>query len=635
MEELARGAPQLADGGYAALSVRSRWLRFALLIGLLARLAFEVQLAPYPRHERILNALDDQAFFVDWAAAMARGERPNLAASPHEWAFWAARQPHLPPQAPLYPALLALLALVVGSGPAWIRAFQVAAGLASVAGVFLVARTRYGETAAGLAALGAALYAPWIFFEATVLRTSGLVLGFVSIVVALDRLPAPQGDSRRTDRRIRLAALGVGALFGLAVLLQEQFVLLWFCGVLWLARSRRGTARWVIAGGAAVILPLVFWASLAAGRLVATTASAPFNLLIANLHDAGGQVPATTPTYDAFKLEAQRSPERRLEPMAALKEEIARHPRALARLLARKIAFLFLPTEIPDNVNFYLGRRENSVLRWLPFDYPTLLPLALAGLVLTRRRSGQRAPPPAPLGSLAALYGLSLVVFVPLARLRQPLAVLVIVFAGAGAAELWRRLRPKPALALAAVAVLLAAGARLRPEPLLAIRPADWQMAGGAWENEGRARWARGFTAAARAAFLEAWVRNPLAMRAQAAMRELDSRHPLPAEVPLSAEAATLCDAGTRDAQQGDYASAGRIFERATRLAPGHPRPWRLLSNVRYLEADRPAATVALEHALALAPFDPILAGNLAYLRGLARPGAGLSEDWTPRAPLP
>ena len=403
--------------------MRSRWLLLALLVGLSARVAFEAQLAPYPRQERILNLLDDQSFFVDWAAAMAKGERLDLARSPHEWAYWAARQPHLPPQAPLYPALLAMLSLLVGSAPVWIRALQVATGLATVAGVFLVARRRFGEAAAALAALGAALYAPWIFFEATVLRTSWLVLFFVAIVVALDALSPKKSLAERSRR---LAAFGVGALLGLAVLLQEQFLLLAIAGAVWLARRRRHGARWLLLGGAAVLLPLVVGASLRAGRPVLSTASAPFNLLIANLHDAGGQQPSTTPTYDAVKAADALTP---VDPLRALAADLVSHPGAFPRLVARKIGFLVRPVEIPNNVNYYLGRRENRALRWIPFDYPTLLPLAIVGFVLALR--GARSA--APLLTLAAVYAATLVAFAPLARLRQPLALVVIVFAAAGA----------------------------------------------------------------------------------------------------------------------------------------------------------------------------------------------------------
>ena len=609
---------------YASHSLRSRWLLIALVVGLVARLAFEVQLAPYPRHERIANVLDDQTFFVDWAAAMARGERLDLSTSPHEWAYWAARQPHLPPQAPLYPALLALLSRLVGSAPGWIRAVQVAAGLATIAGVFLVARRRFGEAAAALAAVGAALYAPWIFFEATVLRTSGLVLLFVAIVVALDRLAPIAGFA---TRRERLSALGVGALFGLAVLFQEQFLLLWIVATLWLARGQRGGARWVFAGGAALLLPIVLWASLSSGRLVAATASAPFNLLIANLHDAGGQVPATTPTYDAFKRRRAQPASVPVPPggsLGTLADDLAQHPLAFVRLAVHKAGFLLRTIEIADNVNYYLARKENPVLRWTPFDYPTLVPLAIAGLVLAR----SAVPATAPILSLAAAYALSLVAFVPLSRLRQPLAAVVIVFAGAGAAALWRRLRARPALAVAAIAALLAAGGWLRPDSLQQIRPTDWQMAGGAWENEGRIRRASGYPVAARAAFVEALVRNPDADRARAALLDLDARLGRPAIAPLPRDAEVLCEEGSRAAQRGDLAFARRVLERAARRAPRHPRPWHLLANVHFLQGDRPAATIALERAVALDPYDALLGANLAVLRGLA-------GDWTPRASLP
>lgn len=602
---------------YASRSLRTRWLLIALVAGLLARLAFEVQLAPYPRHERTLNALDDQSFFVGWAAAMARGERYDLASSPHEWAFWAARQPQLPPQAPLYPALLALLAILVGSAPAWIRAVQVAAGLATIAGVFLVARRRFGEAAGALAAFGAALYAPWIFFEATVLRTTGLVLFFVAVVVALDHLPAPPGEAEGSDRkgrRGRLAPLGVGALFGLAALFQEQFLLLWFGSTLWLAKDRRDAARWVMAGGSAVLLPLVLWASLAAGRPVVSTASAPFNLLVANLHDAGGQVPATTPTYDALRSTATRSPGSRIDLVGRLAQDVAAHPSDFARLVARKIGYLVRPVEIPDNVNYDLGRRENPALRWMPFDYPTLLPLALAGLAL----AGWRKVPAAPLLTLGALYALTLVAFVPLSRLRQPLALLVIVFAAAGATQLWQRLRARPALAILAALALLVLGVALRPESQRAIRPTDWQMAGAAWENEGVDRRAHGRLPAAREAMVRALVRNPGATRAREALRELDAQLGTRDLAPLPPAVAALCEDGSRSAQRGDLAHARRLLERAARQAPAHPRPWLLLANVLYLQADREAAATALEKAVAANPYDRLGAANLAALRGLA-----------------
>ncbi len=587
--------------------MRSRWLLVALVLGLLARIAFEVQLAPYPRHERIRNSLDDQSFFVDWAAAMARGERLDLTSSPHEWAYWAARTPDLPPQAPLYPALLALLTLVAGSAPAWIRAVQVAAGLATVAGVFLVARRRFGEAAGALAALAAALYAPWIFFEATVLRTTWLVLFFVAIVVALDALTTIADFSGRSQR---LAACGVGALCGLAVLLQEQFLLLGGASVIWLARRRRGGARWLLLGGVVVLLPLVGWASLRASRPVLSTASAPFNLLIANLHDAGGQVPFRTPTYDALKAADVHL---RVDLLRALADDIALHPRAFLSLAARKIGFLLWPFEIPDNVNYDLGRRENPALRWSPFDYPTLLPLALVGLLL----AGRLARPAAPLLTLAALYAATLVVFVPLARLRQPLAVLVIVFGAAGTTELWRRLRARPALALLATVALLALGVGLRSATQGAIRPTDWQMAGAAWENEGIHRRVQGRLSAARAAFVQALVRNPGAQRARIALQEIDTQLGTATPPPLPRAIELLCEEGSRAAQRGDLAGAKRILERATRRAPGHLRPWQLLANVLYLQADSEAAATALEHAVAANPYDSLLAANLAALRRL------------------
>lgn len=611
MDCLSRATSSFASGSYASLSLRCRWLYLALSLGLVARLVFETQLAPYPRHERLRNALDDQSFFVGWAAAMARGEPYDLAASPHEWAFWAAREPQLPPQAPLYPAMLALLAILAGSAPAWIRAIQVAAGLATIAGVFLVARRRFGEAAGGLAALGAALYAPWIFFEATVLRTTGLVLLFVALIVALDALAAIESFAARRER---LAAVAAGALCGGAILFQEQFLLVALGALLWLARQRRGGARWLALGSLAVLLPVVGWASIGAGRAVLSTASAPYNLLIANLHDAGGEVPATTPTYDALKLSVSRSPGARVDLVAFLAQDLAAHPASFVRLLARKTGLLFRPLEIPDNVNYELGRRENPALRWLPFDYPTLLPLALAGVVLAGRRRSHGAP----LGTLGALYALSLVAFVPLSRLRQPLALLVIVFAAAGATELWRRLRARRALPLLAIGALLVLGATLRADPGRAVRPTDWQMAGAAWENEGIARQARGHLAAAREAFVEALVRNPGATRAKAALRSLDAELGTLGPRPLEPGLAALCEQASQAAQGGDLAVARRLLERAARQAPAHPRPWQLLANVLYLQADHAAAATALERAVAADPYDPLLAANLASLRGLA-----------------
>jgi Flp pilus assembly protein TadD len=338
-------------------------------------------------------------------------------------------------------------------------------------------------------------------------------------------------------------------------------------------------------------------------------------------------VPATTPAYDAFKrTRAQPAtvPVPSSTLLRALARDLGEHPLAWPRLLARKAGHLLRPVEIPDNVSYDLGRRENRALFWAPFDYPLLLPLALAGLALTRSTTLAVAP----LLPLAGAYALSLLVFVPLARLRQPLALVVIVFASAGATELWRRMRARPVLAVAIVAALLVAGVALRPETLLEIRPTDWQMAGGAWENEGHVRLAGGDLASARAAFVQAMVRNPRADRARAALASLDRRLGRTDRAPLASAAAALCEEGSRAAQLGDLEAALRAFERAARQAPRHPRPWHLLANVHFLQGDRGAATRALERAVGLDPYDPLLGGNLAALRGLA-------GDWTPRASLP
>jgi tetratricopeptide (TPR) repeat protein len=437
-------------------AMRLRRLLLPLLLFAFAyavRLAFLVQLAASP----FFNFLHlDPLYYHEWARRIVAGD-------------WIGHEVF--EMSPLYSYLLALFMLVAGDDLWRLRLLQIGVGALTCVLTYLLGRRLFGRSAGLVAGLGCAVYGPFLFYEGQVMKEFLTPpLATAAILLALPR----EKESRRAAAA-RLAASG--ALLALAALVRDNFLVLLAALGAWALLSHplraRGTAA-LAAGALAVLLPVGARNALVGGDFVLTTSGGGEVFYIGNGPYANGAYvpPPWVRSTPRFEHEDFRQKARELTGREMTRGEashfwwrqgigwLAQHPVRGALLWGRKLALFWNDHELPDNYSFYTFRQFSSVLaRTLTFG--PVAALAWCGVVMTwgdRRRL-------APLYLAAGAYMMSVLIFFNFARFRLPMVPLLLVFAGAGAAGLWRaadaarrsrRLDARAGWAAALAAVVLA-----------------------------------------------------------------------------------------------------------------------------------------------------------------------------------
>jgi 4-amino-4-deoxy-L-arabinose transferase-like glycosyltransferase len=499
---------------WAAPSLRraERWLeaRRALVLGVilglsaLVRVVYFVQLSagPYVLQHRWDQS--DMSFFDEWGRRLAAGDW--LGRSPlhprHAWQLDLARKelatrpglaaalgerPGASPDAaaaalvdrwyggttyhqePLYAWLVGLTYAVLGPDVRHVFAWQLVVGVLANGLVYLVARRAFSDLVGAVAGVLALLCGTLVYYEMLLLRESLLVAASLLLVYWL--LPAGRP-------RPPAFFLGLGAAGGLALLLKTSLAL-WLLPALAVrclagrrdAREAATRAAAVVLGAALVLLPVAARNVVVGAPPLALSGVGAMTFVNANAEDFPGDVGAFVSRHAGAIL---TDADGRLFPsaLAALRT----HPSvgSYARQLARKLGAVFHWYEIPNNANFYVYRAAAPVLG-LPVTFLVVAPLALAGLVLGRRRAGAW-----PLHLMVTGNVATMLAFYPLSRFRAPLLagllpfaalalVRVVDFAAAG-----RRLRA--ALVVLAVAALGAWIGRPLPPGRSLVRAADCQV---------------------------------------------------------------------------------------------------------------------------------------------------------------
>lgn len=376
-------------------------------------------------------------------------------------------------QAPLYPYFLAVLKLTVGDDLWRIRLVQIALGSVSCSILFLAGRSFFSRAAGIAAGVLLAIYPPAIFFDGLIQKAN---LGLCWTVLLLWLL----ARAIRGPSPVRMGLVGVA--LALLMLTREETILLvpviavWS----WFGFRERATGRERAASGR-IRLGLGFGAGLAlvlvpvglrnlnvGDEFVLTTSQAGPNFYIGNHAGATGTYVPLKPgrqntayeRKDAVEL-AEAALGRKLSPKEVSdywRDQafafIRAEPIAWLRLMARKVDLLLNAHEMPDYEDQYFYERDCSLLRTLDavWHYGILLPLALAGIVLTRRRFRETWILHALLATLAA----AVVLFYVFARYRYSLVPILALFSGAALVEGFVALRAKrygslvlPGLALA------------------------------------------------------------------------------------------------------------------------------------------------------------------------------------------
>lgn len=419
-------------------------------------------------------------------------------------------------QAPLYPHAVAAVYALGAPRPATVVTVQVALGVATVALVGRTAARAFDEEAGGWAAWLAALYGVLAFFE-TKLLPAALVVFLVALFVeraqAADAADRPRGW------------IGAGAVAGLLAAGHSASLLLLPLTAVWIAldrarplRERAARGALCVLAAAAVLFPVAARNHAAGGWWTLGATNGGITFWQANNPGAVGVY--STPEGFSGSIASQRDESRRLaeaeegRPLddgevsrhwfAKGRAFLAAHPGHAAWLTGRK---LLLAVASPEQPLEYSPRLDTNPVRWLmPLPFAAFFALAIAGVVPARRR---RAAQPALLSSAATCA--VMIVFYVASRYRLPAIPGLAVIAGAGAAEIARRVRMRQGVLEMGAAVAVAAAVSL------------------AWFPS-----------------TQAWL-----------AREQD--------------AMTLCDLGTAQREAALFDDAISSYRRAIALSPGYP----------------------------------------------------------------
>ena len=414
------------------------------LLALAARLAHLGAIAGTALFELPLG---DAAAFDRWAQAIAGGDWIGSGT------FYVS---------PLYPYLLGSLWALFGRDLLLVRLLQAAFSAAAVVLVADAAQRLFGRVAAIASGLFLALYAPWIFHDG-LLQKSTLDLVLVSAIVWL---------VSRVDESDWRLHLGLGLAAGALALNRENALLLLPLLAIWMVRARgRRAAAWLVAGSAAVLLPVAARNFVVGGELALTTSQLGPNLYYGNHEGADGTYAPFRAGRGSQEFErrdataiAERAEGRKLTPgevsaywRRRAADWMTSRPGSALALLGRKVVLAWGAGETMDTEDIYSYAAISPLLAaLLPlFHFGVLAPLALAGLWTARSRLRRLWILPA----ILALYSAALALFFVLGRYRLPLVPILALFLGAFAAWVateFRARRPRAVVASFAAVVLVA-----------------------------------------------------------------------------------------------------------------------------------------------------------------------------------
>ena len=430
------------------------------------RLIYLVQIRNNPFFEHLYV---DGRVYWEWAEQIAAGD------------WWGKTVFY---QAPLYPYVLGVLRAM--GGDLWAaRVLQAVLGSAACAFVYLAARRFFNAKAAAIAAAALALYAPAIFFDGIIQKTTlGLFLTALWLWVMAWQIDAPT----------RARWVSSGLVLGLLCLTRENALILVPAVLVWLfvhfgGRAWRDRLIWsgLFVGGIAVALLPVGLRNLAVGgEFALTTSQFGPNFFIGNNPQATGSYIALRPgrgSTDFEREDATRIAEaktgRKLSPgeVSAYWTERAtkfmrEQPDAWLALMGKKWLLTWNSFEIADADDLYVYASWSSLSGVLSklLHFGVLAPVACAGIMLTwqdRRRLWL-------LYLVLLAFAAAVTVFFVFARYRFPLVPVLVMFFGAGVwacIERWRDGR-RASLVPAVVVLIVAAVASNWP-----IYPAQQQRA--------------------------------------------------------------------------------------------------------------------------------------------------------------
>lgn len=443
-------------------------LTAVLILALLVRVLYLLQAADLPSFTLPYAGLD-LAMYRGLARRVAAGD---LALGDVPYSFCAP-----------YAYWLGALYALFGDGP-WVAPLvNIAFGLGTVALIHRITLRAFASPGAALlAALGAALYGPYLVFDTSGMKTSvGLTLtalGLWSFLLA-------------TERPAWGRWLATGLVWGLAVWFVQPMLIVTALLLLWLVIGRLGAqvigpwrdrligALLLLAGMCLALAPFSLRNLLVAGEPVPLTVVGGIHLYIGNHPGATGvysPVPSIRNNPRGHLVDAKRVAERTVghplshRAVSAYWRDralgfVAQRPAEALTLIGRKTLLALNAYEVPNSEDYGYLTGRSALLDLLP-GAGSLIPLGLAGLVLGLRRGTRRIPLYLLFGGLLLGLALTLVNW----RYRLPLTLALWPAAGYALARGAYWLKERRWLPLTGLALLLVAGAVLTHLPLVSAK---------------------------------------------------------------------------------------------------------------------------------------------------------------------
>lgn len=375
----------------------------------------------------------DSKLYYDQAVAIARGD-------------WLGDKVFF--MGPLYSYLIALIFVVFGSNIHILLLFQALLGSFSCILIYLIAQKAFSNRTAVIAAMLAAFYSMFIFYDSQILMES--VVLFLSLLFVYLML---MFDERPSLTKIFLA----GIFLGLAITARPNILViipLVMIG-LFMKRSKfsllidqskthsRNVWYFVLVFllGTGLMVSLTTIRNWAVGRdLVAVTSSGGINFYIGNNSEATGTYMDPLGMGRAPDLLEENSAKKAGEMVGReLKSSevssywfhegmrfIVTNPAAYLKLLLTKLFLLFNQYEIPVNCSSYFLKQFSGVLRLPLITFGIIAPLALVGMFLAFKVWRRTFL----LYAMIISYVIFMLLFFVLSRYRIPMAAIMIVFAG-------------------------------------------------------------------------------------------------------------------------------------------------------------------------------------------------------------
>lgn len=368
---------------------------------------------------------------------------------------------------PLYMEGLRAFYFIAGDSPNAAKVFQILIGSLTPLLVFWIGRQLFGEREGLVSAALCAAYPLLIFYESTLTKESVLVFLVAAALAAT--ISAMQATVGRT-----VWWLGCGVAWGCLSLARPNVLPFMPClAVLVLIGRRPGAIATRVGhcvaltlGCALTIAPVTIRNYVVADDLVLVNGNGGFsfhagNLVGSDAYYAG--VPGISDSIIGEAADTKRIAEKaagRAMKMSEVSayfmrlgwEEIRRDPGDLCRRVWRKLMFAVNALEVPNAEHFYFVRQYSSVLRLPLPGFGVLLPWAMLGAFVSRRRGVEAWA----FNLFAVVSLLSLLFFYVSDRYRLPLVPFVLVHGAAGLVWAWDGLRTRAGGRMAVVGVTVA-----------------------------------------------------------------------------------------------------------------------------------------------------------------------------------